>query len=144
MVTKEYYKFHDYLNDINHIASELKNKKVHFVSIYRGSLAMGVFLSNRLNAPLSIVKFQTYDDKDKEVQIIFDAGIKDDETIVILDDIGDTYNTLKKVEDYYSKRTKNDIVSYTLYGKKNLAPKNSKYYREHTGKWIVFEHNGEV
>ncbi len=41
-------------------------KQPHIVSLYRGSLPLGVQLSNQLQAPLSIIDYQTRDGKSKK------------------------------------------------------------------------------
>ena len=54
------YYYDQYYNDVA-ILKERYDKipDPHIVSIYRGSLPLGVHLSNVLNCPLSIVKYQS-------------------------------------------------------------------------------------
>ncbi len=136
---KLYYNWDDYNKDILGIKKHLLGKKVHLVSIYRGSLIMGTHLSNVLDdAPLTITKFQSYGNKDdKEFQMIMDAGIKDGEKIIILDDILDTGNTLGRAFNYFSfQYPNNKVSSITLFGKDTEL--DNKAMRPHDGSWIVF------
>ena len=138
MSSKEYLSWDEYTTDIEDISNNIKDlDNLHLVSIYRGSLGIGAHLSNILDAPLSIVKFQSYDGEDKKVELLHNAGIKELDNIVILDDIYDTGSTMKKVYDYFYKECpKAKISSFTIYGKPGLARNN--YTRLHSNNWIVF------
>lgn len=141
---KQFYPFNQYISDMNKIADMVKDiKNPHIVSIYRGSLSMGAFLSNKLDIPLSIIKYQSYNGNDKTLQILHTENIKPDDTIVIVDDLGDSYETLRKA---YSVFAGYKVQSFTLFGKAELnnVVHSNTYINEHEGNWIVFEHNGEV
>ena len=116
--------------------------KFHFVSIYRGSLLMGQHLSNVMNSPLSIVKFQRLDGNDEEVEFIYNAGISPREVIVILDDIYDTGKTLNKVKDYFiTKYKKNITQAFTLTWNNNINEETPDWVTSDlktNGKWVVF------
>lgn len=137
---KHFYDIEQYQKDIKTISEVIdKFKNPHLVCLYRGSLGLGAHLSNIHNIKLSIIDFQSYDGSSKEPILIKNAGIQDDENIIVIDDIGDTYNTLQKCYDLLNKITPN-IFSITLFGKKELnklVPSNI-YLHEHPNKWIVF------
>ena len=94
---KQLYSHSDYQRDTQEIVKILKNRDVHLVSLYRGSLPLGVKLSNILKLPLSIIDFQSYDGNSNKPSLIKNAGIKQNQTIVILDDIYDTGETIDGV-----------------------------------------------
>jgi hypoxanthine phosphoribosyltransferase len=132
-----------YQKDIEKMAEHLSECKhqIHLVSIYRGSLGIGAHLSNILNAPLSIVKFQRYDSNDKEVKLIHNADINSSDKIVIIDDLLDRGNTLKMVYDFFHKEfSHNPIVSLTIFSsteRNNIVPNNT-YLREKPQEYIDF------
>jgi len=108
--------------------------KVHIVGIYRGSLLMGSHLSNVLDAPMSIVKFQTRDGDDKSPYFIYDAGIKDDDYVFIVDDIYDTGLTMNKVVDFVNHKN-----TYTLTLVEKPNSENDYGFLENTDdEWFVF------
>ena len=65
-MTENYNYYYDqYYNDVVTLKERYdKIPEPHIVSIYRGSLPLGVHLSNALNCPLSIVKYQSRDGED--------------------------------------------------------------------------------
>ena len=79
------------------------NKKIHIVTLYRGGLPFGVSLSNKLNAPLSIIDFQSYDGNTKTPIFIKNAGISVDEHIFLVDDIFDKGLTIAKAKEFIHK-----------------------------------------
>lgn len=144
-MNKLYYSYNQWHIDkyrIEKILSEVKNP--HLVSIYRGSLGMGVEFSNILDLPLSIGKFQSYDGNDKQFELLYDAGITEDCTLVILDDILDTGTTLKQAYRFfelYVPSIANRTISITIFG--NSFPNDNRLKRnisihEHNKQWIVF------
>ena len=136
---KYYYTYDKYRSDVKILKDKISaSENPHLVSIYRGSLPIGVHVSNLLNIPLSILKFQSYEEKnDKDVKILYNDGICITDTLVILDDIYDTGKTIRKVKEFLGKEfpyTK--MVFITLFGKQNND--NVIYINEHPGCWIVF------
>ena len=113
-------------------------QEVHIVSLYRGSLPFGVKLSNHLNAPLSIIDYQSYDGYSKEPNFIKNAGITPDDLIFIVEDIVDRGLTMKLTEEYIRKLYPyNKIVIYSVVGSKK-HPNYYYYTYEHNDDWIVF------
>ena len=137
---KYLYTWAEYKEDIGVMVKHLKNKSknIHLVSIYRGSLGIGAHLSNLLDAPLSIVKFQSYNGDDKTVEMIYNAGISSADQIVILDDLIDQGTTMNMVHRYFKDRfPQTSVESWTLFGRKDNNPVGNSYVHEHPGKWIV-------
>ena len=120
-------------------------QKPHIVSLYRGSLPIGVQLSNSLNAPLSIIDYQTRDGKSKKPKLLKNAGITASDLLVVIDDICDSGVTFKLTEEYIkSWFPNNQIIFWTVLGSKE-HPEHYKYSIEHpkdetSGEkaWIVF------
>ncbi len=135
---KQLYSHSDYQRDTQEIVKILKNRDVHLVSLYRGSLPLGVKLSNILKLPLSIIDFQSYDGNSNKPSLIKNAGIKQNQTIVILDDIYDTGNTLEKTRSYFLKYYPNKIEGVVLMNNKN-TPSWITSLGQSNGNWIVFE-----
>lgn len=135
------------LNDCIDLINEYKSgtQKPHIVSLYRGSLPIGVQLSHYLNSPLSIIDYQMYDGDTKEPKLIKNAGITVDDLIVLIDEICDRGITLKLTEKYIREMFPyNKILIYTIVGSKE-HPKHYHYSIEHEVNqftkekaWIVF------
>ena len=134
---KIYYEWADYSADIK----QVKNLEFdHVVGIYRGSLPVAVHISNVFKVPMSIVGFQTRDGEDKEPYMIkaidhIHHGFPG-KKILIVDDIYDTGQTMKKVIRYLTHYSVDRIQGFCLFGKKNNF--NVSYANEHDGSWIVF------
>lgn len=119
-------------------------QKPHIVSLYRGSLPLGVKLSNHLQAPLSIIDYQTRDGKSKKPKLLKNAGITASDLLVVVDDLVDSGKTFKITEEYVRAWfPNNQIIFWTVIGSKE-HPKHYNYSIEHpkdgTGEkmWIVF------
>lgn len=120
-------------------------QKPHIISLYRGSLPIGVQLSNYLNIPLSIIDYQMYDGDTKEPKLIKNAGITADDLIILIDEICDRGITLKLTEKYIREMFPyNKILIYTIVGSKE-HPKHYHYSIEHEVNqftkekaWIIF------
>lgn len=128
------YTFKQYKEDIELLENFCRENSIdRIVSIYRGSLVMGVHLSNKLNIPLDIIKFQTYDGVDKE-PITLISSIQKNENILIVDDICDTGNTFDKVYSYLVPNfPQNKFFFFSIFGK------NPKYrFIRPASSWIDF------
>lgn len=116
-----------------------QDKKPHIVTLYRGGLTMGTKLSHHLDAPLSIIDYQSYDGKNSKKPLLMkNAGISQDELIVLVDDICDKGSTLKITEEYIRAWFPfNKILIYTIVGSKK-HPDHFNYSIEHFNNWVVF------
>ena len=120
-------------------------QKPHILSIYRGSLSIGVQLSHYLKAPLSVIDFQSYDGDSKEPNLIKNAGVTAEDILIIIDEICDKGVTLKITEEYIRNIFPNNkIIIYTIVGSKEHPP-HYNYSIEHKvnpetneKEWIVF------
>ena len=149
MSGKIYYTWSDYSSDIDYITkilNEDKNVIPYFVSIYRGSIPMGVHLSNIYNTPLSIIKFQTRDGKKDNVPYWLinelPETLGENEYIIVLDDIYDTGATLNAVKTLLSESIDSSKVDYlTIHSNMNAVKEtdlNPISLRATNGEWIVY------
>ena len=109
----------------------------HIVTLYRGGLPLGVRLSNELNCPLSIIDYQSYAGKKTEhMSLIKDDGIKSKDVILLVDDICDSGNTMKKAIDFLHENTKDiKIIPFTIFGSKD---RDCHFCRENSEQWVQF------
>ena len=70
MNTPKYnYYYDEYFNDMATLYDRYVNRvNPHVVGVYRGSLPIATHLSNVLECPMSIIKFQSYDGNDKKAE----------------------------------------------------------------------------
>lgn len=145
---KQIYTWSEYIKDIDSFVNILSNeiKPLHIITLYRGGLPLGTVLSNRMTAPLSILKLQRYDSDDKEVSFMHNAGVTSNESIVLVDDLVDAGVTINKSIQYIRNNFPNNSLRVlTIFGKKDfISDTKIEYLREHEGKWIVFEPMGET
>ena len=147
-IEKIYHSWDNYSDDIIDICSYIdgKNIKPYFVSIYRGSIPMGVHLSNIYNTPLSIINYQTRSGKTDTPHWLINLLPETNDaqyTIIVLDDIYDTGATLKSVKTLL-KDYKVDVLYTTIYD--NISAEkvsgaedlNIVSLRRSKGEWIVF------
>lgn len=120
------------LNVIENYKKEYSD--IQLVSIYRGSLGMGAHLSNLTGLPLNIVKFQSYDGNDKyPIWLTTNAG--PGSLQILLDDIYDTGETIKKCMSFIEEGTGADVLPITMFGKNSPYPN----WRHHDGEsWYKF------
>ena len=141
MKDKILYSYEKYIEDLN-LISPIMQDIDHIVAIYRGSLPMGVHLSNLYDIPLSIIDYQTRDGDTKVPVLIKDMISEGNpKKILVLDDIYDSGLTMKIVKEHLESydRWFNITPKFyylTIYGKENRDDVN--YLREHTGEWINF------
>lgn len=137
MTDKLHYSWNEYQTDIEDISKYLTSldRSIHLVSLYRGSLGMGAHLSNAMDVPLSIIKFQTRDGDDKTPTFIHKAKIENDDLIVIVDDIYDTGLTLDKTEEYIKSMMYNDVEKVVLFSNKAMEGYAAN---ASNGKWVAF------
>ena len=144
MADKVRYTYEQYIDDINRISPIMEDID-HIISIYRGSLPMGVHLSNLYDIPLSIVNFQSRDGDSEEPSWMHYVRKKDNspyKNVLVIDDIYDSGLTMDKIKKWLeapalTTNIKQPKYKYlTLYGKENRQ--DVEYIHEHTGEWIEF------
>ena len=145
---KIYYSYNDYMEDIEKIGNYIKANNIEqIISIYRGSLPMGVLLSNIHNLPLQIIDFQSRDgDTKKPSWIKYEhnkKGIYPFKNGLIVDDVLDSSLTMRTIKAWLEAPALGSNIHQpeyhyiTLFGKWNDI--NVGYIREHKEEWIVFE-----
>ena len=137
------YYYDQYYNDVAILKERFdKIPDPHIVSIYRGSLPLGVHLSNVLNCPLSIVKYQSRDGEDHKAEWLL--NLTDDKKLhpkffpelIVVDDIYDTGKTFRAVLDLPEFHNNPNYRAIALFGN----PNDDKvlYLNEQVYRWIVF------
>jgi len=140
----------DYNQDIYNLKQQIETQSnPHLVTLYRGGLPMGTHLSNILDIPLSIIDFQSYHGQerpeDQEANLMKNAGISADQTLVLVDDIFDKGLTIAKsvhlLQELYPN---NKIKIYTLYANNHMSHLHQNYdfkvtsLHQSSGRWISF------
>ena len=145
-MTENYNYYYDqYYNDVITLKERYdKIPNPHIVSIYRGSLPLGTHLSNALNCPLSIVKYQSRDGEDSKAEWLL--NLTSDESVrptprffphlIVVDDIYDTGKTFRAVKALSEFQDNPDYSLVALFGNKNKD--GVHYLHEQLRKWIVF------
>ena len=137
------YYYDQYYNDVA-ILKERYDKipDPHIVSIYRGSLPLGVHLSNVLNCPLSIVKYQSRDGEDHKAEWLLNlTGDKKLHPkffpeLIVVDDIYDTGETFRAVLNLPEFKDNPNYRAIALFGNPNED--GVLYLNEQVYRWIVF------
>ena len=126
-MTENYNYYYDqYYNDV--ITLKERYDKIpdpHVVAIYRGSLPLGVHLSNILKCPLSIVKYQSRDGEDSQAEWLLNlTGDKKLHPkffpeLIVVDDIYDTGKTFRAVKALPEFHNNPDYSLMALFGNDN-------------------------
>ena len=139
------YFYDEYYQDMVKLVERFKNiSDPHVVSIYRGSLPMGVHLSNALKCPMSIVKYQSRDGKDEKAEwilnLIHDESLRKTPRfyphLIVVDDIYDTGKTFRAVLNLSEFENNPNYNCIALFGNENDDKVN--YLHEQLYRWIVF------
>ena len=142
-MNKYNYYYDEYYKDIGDIASRYKNiSNIHIVGIYRGSLPIATHLSNILNCPMSIIKFQSRDGQDKKPEWVLNlTGDKELQPkffphVIVIDDVYDTGATFRAIKELPEFQKNPDYSLVALFGNKNNDGVN--YIHEQLYRWIVY------
>ena len=140
MIEKFNYSWKDFDEDLSYFQAVVEGNKInHVVTLYRGGLALGLALSNRCNLPLSIIKYQSYDGKDKKVKFIHKANIKKTDNIIVVDDLADTGNSIVKVTSFLREQGYSNITVCTIHGNRDFKNKFGWLYcREKNPGWEIY------
>ena len=144
-MNKHNYYYDNYQLDIENIVNRYqKIPNPHIVGIYRGSLPIATHLSNLLECPMSIIKFQSYDGNDKKAEWLLnlteDKSIRDKPQffpyLIVVDDIYDTGTTFRAIKELPEFHNNPDYSLTALFGNAN----DDKVYYQHEQlyRWIVF------
>ena len=143
-MTENYNYYYDqYYNDVVTLKERYdKIPEPHIVSIYRGSLPLGTHLSNALNCPLSIVKYQSRDGEDDRAEWLLNlTGDKKLHPkffpyLIVVDDIYDTGKTFRAVLALDEFQNNPNYQAIALFGNPN--DDGVLYLNEQVYRWIVF------
>ena len=145
MSDKYNYFYDEYYQDMANLVEKYKRiPNPHVVSIYRGSLPMGVHLSNALKCPMSIVKYQSRDGEDHKAEWLLnlteDTTLRKNELffpeLIVVDDIYDTGKTFRAVLELPEFDKNPNYNCIALFGNDNDDKIN--YLHEQLYRWIVF------
>ena len=136
------YYYDEYYYDVATLAQRYKKITYpHIISIYRGSLPLGVHLSNILKCPLSIVKYQSRDGQDSKAEWLLNLtnerkNPKFFPHLIVVDDIYDTGKTFRAVKALREFHNNPDYSLMALFGNDN--DDGVHYLHEQLYRWIVF------
>jgi hypoxanthine phosphoribosyltransferase len=132
-----FYTFEEYKSDLGSLKYTVSGiKNLHLIAVYRGSIPLTVHLSNLLKCEMSIIKLETKNGNIEEANFVSN-NIKENDRLVVLEDIYDTGNTIKLIQQMMGLKYKDrSIRYYSLFGKKNDA--GVVYLKENNNKWIIF------
>ena len=146
-IEKYNYYYDQYVNDIKNIAERhRKVPNLHIVGIYRGSLPIATHLSNILECPMSIIKFQHMDGNDKKAEwllnLTHDKEIRPEKskqffpTLLVVDDVYDTGKTFRAIKELPEFKQNPDYHCIALFGNENND--GVTYIHEQLYRWIVY------
>ena len=145
MTPKYNYYYDEYYKDMGTIYDRYINRvNPHVVGVYRGSLGMAAHLSNLLECPMSIIKFQHMDGDDKKAEWVLnlteDKSIRDKPQffpyLIVVDDIYDTGTTFRAIKELPEFDNNPDYSLLALFGNKNND--GVHFLNEQLYRWIVF------
>ena len=147
MINKYNYYYDQYYKDITDIFERYKDKpNLHIVGIYRGSLPIATHLSNVLDCPMSIIKFQSRDGEDEKAEWMLnltdDVSIRPYKstqfypTLLVVDDVYDTGKTFRAIKQLPEFINNPDYHCIALFGNKN--DDGVTYIHEQLFRWIVY------
>ena len=139
------YYYDEYYNDIAILHDRYVNVvNPHIVGVYRGSLPMATHLSNVLNCPMSIIKFQSRDGEDKKAEWLL--NLTEDKSVrnkpqffpylIVVDDVYDTGKTFRAIKELPEFQNNPDYSLTALFG--NANKDGVSYLHEQLYRWIVY------
>ena len=144
-MNKYNYYYDEYYDDIAKLADNYANVvNPHIVGVYRGSLPIATHLSNVLECPMSIIKFQSRDGKDTKAEWLLnlteDKSIRDKPYffpyIIVVDDVYDTGTTFRAIKRLPEFQSNPDYSLIALFG--NANDDDVSYIHEQLYRWIVY------
>jgi hypoxanthine phosphoribosyltransferase len=145
MTDKYNYYYDEYYNDIATLHDRFVNVvNPHIVGVYRGSLPMATHLSNVLECPMSIIKFQSRDGEDKKAEWLL--NLTEDKSVrnkpqffpylIVVDDVYDTGKTFRAIKELPEFHNNPDYSLTALFG--NANEDGVSYLHEQLYRWIVY------
>lgn len=99
---KIYLEYNDVLSMCHNLEHDVS--KMHpdlIVGIARGGLLPALHLSHGLNIPMMSIQWQTRDAEIKEIKPEIIQALKENKTVVFVDDINDTGRTFEEIKNAY-------------------------------------------
>ena len=138
----KYYSYETFKKDTNKLIQEVNKSEIDvIVGIARGGLTLAHAMAEGLNLrEVQAIRTELYDDKAKREKIsIYDTVfLTKHKTILVVDDIADSGETLEAVMQHLEKKYKSiKFVSATLFYKKTSVYKPHFWINE-ANEWIEF------
>ena len=139
------YYYDEYYDDVAKLVDRYANVvNPHIVGIYRGSLPIATHLSNVLECPMSIIKFQSRDGKDTKAEWLLnlteDKKIHDKPQffpyLIVIDDVYDTGKTFRAIKQLPEFPNNPNYSLIALFGHAN--DDGVYYLHEQLFRWIVY------
>jgi len=146
-MNKYNYYYDQYYKDITDIVERHEaTPNLHVVGVYRGSLPIATHLSNALECPMSIIKFQSRDGSDDKAEWMLnltdDVSLRPEKskqffpTLLVVDDVYDTGKTFRAIKELPEFKQNPDYHCIALFGNENNDGVN--YIHEQLYRWIVY------
>jgi len=146
-MNKYNYYYDQYYQDITDIVERHEaTPNLHIVGVYRGSLPIATHLSNVLECPMSIIKYQSRDGSDDKAEWMLnltdDVSIRPDKskqffpTLIVIDDVYDTGKTFRAIKELPEFINNPDYHCIALFGNENND--GVTYIHEQLYRWIVY------
>ena len=152
MAKKLWYSWEMMRRDVNVLCREIVLSKFDpqvIVGISRGGLVPGVMMSHWFKKPFKPIKASIRDFSDEDDAWEDYYPRKNDERVLIVDDICDSGETFEKISDTISRRKENevDVRFASLWYNNEAKDFEPDYYaqemaKDSTNTWIVFPHEG--
>ena len=146
-MNKYNYYYDQYYKDITDIVERHEaTPNLHVVGVYRGSLPIATHLSNALECPMSIIKFQSRDGSDDKAEWMLnltdDVSLRPEKckqffpTLLVVDDVYDTGKTFRAIKELPELKQNPDYHCIALFGNENND--DVSYIHEQLYRWIVY------
>jgi len=146
-MNKYNYYYDQYYKDITDIVERHEaTPNLHVVGVYRGSLPIATHLSNALECPMSIIKFQSRDGSDDKAEWMLnltdDVSLRPEKskqffpTVLVVDDVYDTGKTFRAIKELPEFKQNPDYHCIALFGNENND--DVSYIHEQLYRWIVY------
>ncbi len=137
-----YYSYNEFIQDVNTLTKTLQCHSINaIVAIARGGLTFGHFLANKLNLrTLFTINSIHYENEQKleTIKIFNEPNLENYKTILIVDDIVDSGDTMQTIIDLLKKKYPNKtFLSATLFYKESATFKPN-FYCKKAKAWIDF------
>lgn len=112
------------------------------VAISRGGLTFGHVLSDFLRIPIWTISIKSYTDIQQQGEININGKLQtsiEGKHIVLVDDIADSGETLKKAVQYLQDVGAKNITTMTMFYKPHSIVRPD-YFAKQTTKWVIFPH----